>query len=203
MLRDERVYGTWIVGWTVALLLLGAGCGSGNETSGESDARDGPPDLPIAEGCVEACENFLDVCAGRARISRARCELGCERDWSEQLQTCIAAAPTCGAIETCSTAGGGDAEASDASNRTDVSDGSDVSHMSDVSYVTDVSDASDVSGAADAGVSDVSEGTDVSVASDVSDTTDGADSLEVSDGSETSDGRDGTDGGKVSDGFRG
>lgn len=197
MLRDERVYGTWIVGWMVALSLLGAGCGSGNETSGESDARDGPPDLPIAEGCVEACQNFLDVCAGRARISQARCELSCERDWSEELQTCIAAAPTCGAIETCSTDGGGDAKASDGSNRMDVSEEADVSHMSDVS------DASDVSGTSDVGVSDVSEGTDVSDASEVSDTIDGADSPEASDGSETSDGRDGGDGGEVSDGFRG
>jgi hypothetical protein len=189
MLRDEKVYRTLIVGWMVVLLLLGAGCGSGNETSGESDARDGPPDLPITEGCVEACQNFLDVCAGRSRISQARCELGCERDWSEELQTCIAAAPTCGAIETCSTAGEGDAKASDASNRMDVSEGADVSHISDVS------DASDVSGTSDVGVSDVSEGTDVSDASERSDTIDGADSPEASDGSETSDGRDGGDGG--------
>ncbi len=206
MLRDETVYGTWVVGWMVALLLLGVGCGSGSETSGESDARDGPPDLPISEGCVEACENFLEVCGGRARISKARCELGCERDWSEELQTCIAEAPTCGAIETCSKAGGGDAGVSDASDGTDASDvseGADVSDVSDVSSGMDVADTSDVSGMSDVGVSDVSEGTDVSDALDVSDTMNGADSTDASDVSEMIDGVDGADGGDVADGLRG
>lgn len=90
-------------------LVIG-GCGEGSESGGAADT--GPDvitDLPVSESCESACDTFMEECGSLTTASRVECELGCARNWSESVATCVAEASNCGQIESCGNEAGGDA----------------------------------------------------------------------------------------------
>ncbi|MFB6350520.1 MAG: hypothetical protein ABEK29_01830, partial [Bradymonadaceae bacterium] len=102
-----------VIGGLVAALCLMGGCGdsSGGGGGGETTPADtgtSEPEISISEGCKTACDNFMSKCGKMTPVTRTDCEIECEREWSDQLETCVRQASVCADIEVCASGSGSD-----------------------------------------------------------------------------------------------